>query len=130
MDGNFSDWDRESESADEKSYSDYVPGSSEYGDDSVFDENVVPPNSDEIISSNPDDTANQNPNQLSKWTEIDYASDLSLAPIVKAKSNADVELWKRFGSIMRAGKTVKGLADRPYCCLCFEKQVMKRLVFC
>lgn len=95
------------------------------------------PNS-ELIESESDSVDNNNdeidPHALNTRKEnlsenIEFASDLSLSPIVKSKSNSDVELWKRYGVLMKAGTIVKGLSDRIYCSLCFENKVLKRLAF-
>lgn len=87
---------------------------------------------DQTLRQNGDESSNTCPDpdiaskRNGKQTEIDFSTDFSLAPIVKTKCNTDVELWKRFGVLMKAGKVVKGLSGRIYCTMCFDNKVLKR----
>lgn len=127
MDGYLSDSDTEFECVDDDRDLSYVP-SSEYDDSSADINDDSSQSFKENTSPNSDETSMQKTNQNAKRNEIEFVSDLSLAPLVKTKSNSDVELWKRFGLLMKAGKLVKGLSDRFYCSLCFDNKVLKRLV--
>lgn len=118
MAGYYSNSDTEFETVDDDRDISYVP--SEYD---VSSEDI-----DEDLPKDFDETSSRKTNQNAKRIEVEFVPDLSLAPLVKTKSNSDVELWKRFGLLMKDGKLVKGLSDRYYCSLCFDNKVLKRLV--
>lgn len=117
------DSDSEFESVDDDRDFSYVPST----EDSESNDNELSLD-DSSLSSGAKSTPNDENIQNANPNEIEFASDLSLAPILKMKSNSDVELWKRFGSLMKAGILVKGTSGRYFCSLCFDNKVLKRSV--
>lgn len=128
MDGFFSDSDTETESCDDDRDLDFVP-SCDDSESTTDIHGIVLESSDGCTSSNASKRSNRKAEPNPKQNEIEFVSDLSLSPILKTKSNADVELWKRFGFLMKAGDLVSGLSNRYYCSLCFEEKKLKRSVF-
>lgn len=110
MDDFFSDSDTETVSFDDDRDPDYVPSCDNSESTTDIDEILHDTTSNASQPSNLYAVQNSN--------ETEFVSDLSLSPILKIKSNADVELWKRFGYLMKAGVLVNGLSDRYYYSLC------------
>lgn len=128
MDNFFADSDTESESYDDDNDLDFVLSCDDSESTTDSDE-ILRESSDGCTSSNASNHSIRKNGQNHKQNEIEFVSDLSLSPILKTKSNADVEVWKRFGHLMKAGELVKGLSNRYYCSLCFDEKKLKRSVF-
>lgn len=53
-----------------------------------------------------------------------HDKSLSLQTVRKSKSNSEV--WKYYGKLLKCGSAVKKLADKYFCKLCFDRNILKR----
>lgn len=112
MANNSKDWDdsesAESEGIDDDRDGDYSPSSESYDDTSSLSDIIGPPEKSALGNR-----------------RIEFGADLTLRPVVKAKSNCDFDLWKLFGVLLKCGIVVKAMSDKIFCSLCFENEVLK-----
>lgn len=122
----------ECETADDDRDKNYSPNSDDDSDEfSCIDNPVIDSEASNSFNANEigqDQSENEpNPhNENEAEQQIVFGADLSLRPVEKTKSNADFELWKLFGTLMKNGAKVGSMADRILCSLCFENKELKR----
>lgn len=105
---------------------DYVPGFDSIDDIDDTDSNGSSGQDNAELINVP--VSENDPKQSNLITNIDFASDLSLNPIVKTKSKSHAELWKLFGVLMKSGKILEAMSLHIFCSLCFEKEKLTRFV--